>query len=184
MVVWCWCWFLSSSRRDNFCRSVAPSDPSKRRALRGPPSLFLGDSRLLLAGTPHHACMPACPDRLSQVSKTLVLLDADSCQSACSTLPYNPIVASGIFEFLFSYVVASCLASHVCSIDFCSSGPRVIASRFISSSYPQLLETFCAGVSTGEGSEEAAARAEGAEPPHDTAIYWISCTHKRQVTRR
>lgn len=45
----------------------------------------------------------------------------------------------------------------------------------------QLLETFSSGVNTGEGSAEAAARAEGEEPQHDTAIYWFSCTHKRQV---
>ena len=36
-------------------------------------------------------------------------------------------------------------------------------------------------MNTGEGLAEAAARAEGAEPQHDTAIYWFSCTHKRQV---
>lgn len=45
----------------------------------------------------------------------------------------------------------------------------------------QLLETFSSGVNTGEGLAEAAARVEGEEPQHDTAIYWFSCTHKRQV---
>lgn len=49
------------------------------------------------------------------------------------------------------------------------------------SSRQQLLETFSSGVNTGEGLVEAAARAEGEEPQHDTAIYWFSCTHKRQV---
>lgn len=48
----------------------------------------------------------------------------------------------------------------------------------------QLLETFSSGVNTGEGLAEAAARAEGEEPKHDTAIYWFSCTHKRQVCPR
>lgn len=36
-------------------------------------------------------------------------------------------------------------------------------------------------MNTGEGLAEAAARAEGEGPKHDTAVYWFSCTHKRQV---
>lgn len=48
----------------------------------------------------------------------------------------------------------------------------------------QLLETFSSGVSTGEEGAEAAAWAGREEPQHDTAIYWFSCTHKRQVLRR
>ncbi|CAM9416584.1 unnamed protein product, partial [Scytosiphon promiscuus] len=53
-------------------------------------------------------------------------------------------------------------------------GPDYIVDR------QELLETFSSGVNTGEGLAEAAARAEGEEPQHDTAIYWFSCTHKRQ----
>lgn len=49
----------------------------------------------------------------------------------------------------------------------------------------QLLETFSSGVSVGEGEAEAtlaaAARTADGETQHDTAIYWFSCTHKRQV---
>lgn len=38
-------------------------------------------------------------------------------------------------------------------------------------------------MNTGEGLADAAARAEGEGPKHDTAVYWFSCTHKRQVQK-
>ncbi|CAM9809387.1 unnamed protein product, partial [Ectocarpus sp. 13 AM-2016] len=53
-------------------------------------------------------------------------------------------------------------------------GPDYIVDR------QELLETFSSGVNTGEGLADSAARAEGEGPKHDTAVYWFSCTHKRQ----
>lgn len=45
----------------------------------------------------------------------------------------------------------------------------------------QLLETFNSGVNAVEGYSDTSAGGEEGEPQHDTAIYWFSCTHKRQV---
>ena len=75
-----------------------------------------------------------------------------------------------LFRFHFSIFVFSCF--------FYSF---VFHTKYVFFVLSQLLETFSSGVNTGEGLAEAAARVEGEEPQHDTAIYWFSCTHKRQV---